>query len=146
MKVVGLCDVLGLDSWQRVNLSDIDRRLFTFGDLDATLRQQERFGGNDEPQSLESLLMDEEIRDAGLVLQADEAMSLGRARALAADDHAADPDRHAMREDMQISGALKLQGASIPPQLHRVRPGRGSLGGEVGRKSLTHRHAGWRPV
>lgn len=87
MEVVTASDVGSLAAFERADRGDVDRGLIPFSDLDASLGENERLRGDDEAIGVEGLLGNKEVRDAGFVLEADEAETLGRAGPLAADHH-----------------------------------------------------------
>lgn len=76
----------------------IDRGHAALANLHHALDKEKGFGGDGEPMVLEGLLGDEDVSDAALILQGDEAVPLRGLRALAADDHAGDLEVGAMGE------------------------------------------------
>ena len=133
--------VLRFGVGQRFDFLHEDGRLVTFGTLDDPMGEQEGFAGDDEAQALEGVLADKQVGDAGFVFQRDEAMALGGPRALAADRHAGDAHRHAVRQDVEVAGAEdSLRAMPLAPQSHRVRAGARALGLEIRAEPLTQRH------
>ena len=97
MKVVG-AGVEGGGKGEWFDGSGVDGGLATFGDLQASVAEQEAFGGDGEAMLLEGVAGNEEVGDAGFVFEGNEAMSFRSAGALAADDEASYRDGGSMAE------------------------------------------------
>ena len=74
----------------------VDGGLSAFGDLEAAFDEEEGLGGDEELVLVEGIAGDEEVGDAGFVLETDETVAFGGGGALAADDHAGDGYRDAV--------------------------------------------------
>ncbi len=87
----------------------VEGGLSAFGDLEAAVAEEEAFGGDGEAVALEGVAGDEEVGDAGFVLEGDEAVAFGGAGTLAADDEAGDCHRSAVRELVEVGGAVTIR-------------------------------------
>ena len=76
-----------------------------FADLHAPVTEEKSLGGDDEAILVKSISRNEEVGDAGLIFEGDEAVSLGRAGALAADDLAGGCDVLAVGDVGEVDGA-----------------------------------------
>lgn len=105
MKVMRFHRTDHLHPQQRLDVVDIHRRLIALGSLEQSLREQERFAGDDQTQPVKCLPLHEQIGDTRFVLQTDEAMPLGGAGPLAADHHARHFHGDAVGQVLQVGGA-----------------------------------------
>ena len=66
-------------------------------------------GGDGEAVVLKGVARDEEVGDAGFVLEGNETMAFGGAGALAADDEAGDCHRSSVSELVEVDGAVIIR-------------------------------------
>ena len=125
---------------QRLKRGDVDRGLPTLGDLQATLNEKKGFTHDYEFVCVEGLAWDEEIGDAVFVLQRDEAVTFGGARALAADHQAGDDEWLAMGHFKKAGRSGEVDLLLLSPKAHRVWPGGRAEEGEIGIEALGGRH------
>lgn len=106
MKVMRTGGVVGGDAGEGMEAGGVDGRLAAFGDLESAFDEEEGFGGDEELILVEGVAGDEEVGDAGFVLERDEAVAFGSGGALAADDHARYRDGDAMVQIEQVAGTV----------------------------------------
>jgi len=90
-------------------VSGVEGCLSAFGNLDASLAEEEAFGGDHEAVFLEGGARDEEVGDARFIFEGNEAMAFGGGGTLATDDEAGDCHRSAVSELMEVEGAVTIR-------------------------------------
>lgn len=78
-----------------------------FTDLDAPMAEEKAFGGDNGLVMVECVARNEKIGDAGFIFEGDEAMSLGCAGSLPADDEAGTCDLPTVRDGGEIGCSEK---------------------------------------
>jgi len=132
MEIVRIRGVNRFGTRQREDFIHVNSALPAVRNLHTASRHQEGFADNGQALALEVLFFYKKVRNAGFVLQGDEAMALCGSRALAADDQSPYPYRRAVPEALQILGIHQPQlRMTAAPELHRVRAGGGALDREV---------------
>ncbi len=111
--------------------SGVESAGISLADLHAAKAEEERFGGDDEAVLVEGVARDEEVGDACFVLEGDEAVALGGAGALTADDLAGHGERLAVAKIDELGGSgggrVRWAGCHVGSN-ERPGPGRGFVG------------------
>src|SRR5439155_6447352 len=111
--------------------------------LQAPLDDEERAGEDWAAILLERRGIDDDVADAGLVLEGEEDEALGGAGTLADDAEAGSAHAAAAAEGGKLSGGMDAHGAqALALQRHRMRPDRHPCAAQICRDAVAKIHLG----